>query len=175
MEPNLMDPSTIRPAAHAVPWRGSQLRHPSMPCCHELTHLDILELDEALRHVTSHRFDPARLRREHFPLGRLGDTLQAIARQLEVDTGFSLIRGIPVERYSLHDASVLLCGIAAHFGRLMPQNIKGEIINHVRNSGLAGPLTRQQRGYQGGSPLPFHSDSCDMSACSASATQNQAE
>ena len=39
----------------------------------------------------------------------------------------------------------------------MPQNARGELLNHVR----AKPGARQ-RGYQSGTALPFHSDPCDL-------------
>lgn len=119
---------------------------------YELTRSDVRELEVALRHVVAACLDPVRLSKAQFPLGALGVTLEALDRS----AGCCLIRGIPVEHYSLQEASLVLCGLGAHFGRLTPQDASGAVIHHVR-AGDAAPT----RGYQTSLGLPFHSDSCD--------------
>src|SRR5215207_921906 len=154
------DLSTIRLAAGPAAWRGPEVRTRDA-YTYELTPSDIQELDEALRRADLRDLDPATIVREQFPLGRLGDSLKAIGREIEGGIGFGLIRGSSVERYSVREAGILLCGIGAHLGRLMPQNSKGEVINHVRDAGPDPPRGGYARGYQSGLGLPFHSDSCD--------------
>ena len=119
---------------------------------YELTRSDVQELQVAVRHVITLRLDPARLTRDQFPLGSLAAVLAAIDRT----AGYCLIRGIPVEHYSLQEACIVLCGLGAQFGRLMPQDSSGAVIHHVRAGGIA-----PARGYQTSLGLPFHSDSCD--------------
>src|SRR5438552_9163079 len=92
------DLSRIRLADGTAAWRGSEIQQPDT-YTYELTRLDIQELDAALRHAVSQDLNPARIGREQFPLGQLGVPLKAIGRQLESGIGFSLIRGIPIERY----------------------------------------------------------------------------
>jgi hypothetical protein len=108
--------------------------------------------------------DPAKIVREQFPLGSLAARLEALARKLDSGIGFGLIRGIPIERYSVQEASILLCGVGAHFGRQMAQDARGGVINHVRDAGPASPGGEYTRGYRSCLGLPFHSDSCDIVA-----------
>jgi hypothetical protein len=147
----------VSPAA----WRAADLAEPAA-YIYELTPRDIEELGSALRRAVSLDLDPARLDPSKFPLLGLGVSLRAIGRELETGCGFHLVRGIPVESCSLSEAEIMLCGIGAHLGRLMPQNSKGEVINHVRNLGLAPTQGNTVRGYQNCMALPFHSDSCDV-------------
>jgi hypothetical protein len=161
MTSDATDPPTIQLADGPALWRGSEIQQRDT-YNYELTRFDIQELDAALRYAVSQDLNPAKIGPEQFPLGQLGVSLKAIRRELETGIGFCRIRGIPIERYSVPDAGVLLCGIGAHFGRQMPQNAKGEVLNHVRDSGLAATVGERTRGYQSGMALPFHSDSCDI-------------
>jgi TfdA family taurine catabolism dioxygenase TauD len=119
---------------------------------YELTRSDVQELEVAVQHVITRRLDPAQLTRDQFLLGSLAVALATIDRS----AGYCLIRGIPVERASLQETCIVLCGIGAQIGRLMPQDASGAVIHHVRAGGAA-----PTRGYQTSVGLPFHSDSCD--------------
>ena len=154
------DLSTIRLAGGPAAWCGTEIQPDTYT--YELTRLDIQELDAAMRPYVSQELSPAKIGRKQFPLGRLGVSFKAISRQLESGIGFCLIRGIPIEHYSVPEAGVLLCGIGAYFGRQMPQNAKGEVLTHVRDADLTEAPWGHARGYQSGLELPFHSDSCDI-------------
>ena len=136
-------------------WLAPSIRLDSF--IYQLTPQDLQELDTALRRAVADGGKPASMGRAQFPLAGLASSLEAISRQLAEGSGFCLVRGLPVERYGARELEILLCGIGAHLGRVMPQNAKGELLNHVR----ATP-GEPKRGYQSGSALPFHSDSCDI-------------
>jgi hypothetical protein len=141
-------------------WRSSEIApHQYM---YELSGSDLGEIDTALRYVVSHAVYPAQIAREQFPLERLRVSLDAIGHQLESGIGFCLLRGFPVERYSVAEAGTVLCGIGSYFGRTMAQNSRGEVLNHVRAAPLPAGREAHGRGYQTASALPFHSDSCDV-------------
>jgi hypothetical protein len=142
-------------------WRGSEIQTPHT-YTYELTRVDAQELDAALRHAVSQDLNPPEIGSSQFRLRHFGVSLKALGRQLETGIGFCLIRGVPIERYSVAEAGIVLCGIGAHLGRQMPQNAKGDVINHVRDAGLAAAPGAPVRGYQSGLALPFHSDSCDI-------------
>src|SRR5277367_6723169 len=101
--------SKIRLVAGPAAWSRSEIRQ-SDTYTYELTRSDIHELHTALRHALSQDLNPAEIAREQFPLGRLGVSLEALRQQLQAGIGFCLIRGIPIERYNLTEAGVLLCG-----------------------------------------------------------------
>jgi hypothetical protein len=129
---------------------------------YELTPSDVRELEAALRNVGTEDLALANIDEGRFLLEHLGESLRAIGQHLETGSGFCLIRGIPIERYSVAETGVLLCGIGAHLGRLMPQNSSGEVLSHVRAAGPAAAPSEGTRGYRSSLGLPFHSDSCDI-------------
>ena len=46
-----------------------------------------------------------------------------------------VIRGVPVERYSIEEAAAAFLGIGAYFGKPVSQNGKGHILGHVKDLG----------------------------------------
>ncbi len=82
-----------------VAWCGREIR--SRDYIYELTRSDVREIDTALRGVLSQNLDLAKIIREQFPLGPFARSLEALARELESGIGFCLIRGIPIDRYSV--------------------------------------------------------------------------
>ena len=141
-------------------WHASDVRQrPAI--VHALDDAEVRELDAALRHALLDRADAAWIGNGPFPLPRLGRGLQVLRHELAQGSGVGLIRGIPTGTYDEREAEVLLCGIASHFGRPMPQNGEGEMLNHVRDTADPAPTGLPARGYRTGAALPFHSDSCD--------------
>jgi alpha-ketoglutarate-dependent taurine dioxygenase len=82
---------------------------------------------------------------------------------LDNGRGFVLVKGVPVERYSLPVASTVFWGLGQHLGVPVSQNAAGHMLGHARDTGrtLADPSTR---GYQTRAELPFHTDGSDVLA-----------
>ena len=68
-----------------------------------------------------------------------------------------VIRGVPVERYSIEEAAAAFLGIDAYFGKPVSQNGKGHILGHVKDLGrsIADPTARI---YQTTHRQTFHTD-----------------
>ena len=97
--------------------------------------------------------------RDGFPLPTLSKFLADARRELEYGRGFVLLRGIPVERYSVEEAGLLYRGICAHIGNIVSQNAKGDLRGHVFDRGYADYRGRSDiRGYQTRAELEFHTD-----------------
>lgn len=155
MTPNPPNVSAGQLAHGPAVWLAPNIRLASH--VYQLTPQDLQELDAALGRSVAGGRNPASIGRAQFPLAELATSLKEIRLQLEEGSGFYVVRGIPVERYGARELEILLCGIGAHLGRVMPQNADGDLLNHVR----AAP-GEPTRGYESGSALPFHSDSCDI-------------
>lgn len=95
-----------------------------------------------------------------FPLPTLGPTLQSLRNDLQHGIGFGLIRGLPVDTYSIRSASAIFCGIGSHLGSARSQNAMGHILGHVRDIG-ADLKDTKTRIYQTSARQTFHTDSCD--------------
>jgi hypothetical protein len=154
-------PMPLKTIEAAVAWRGLDLKNTS-----ELTYLlsdaEIAELDGAVQATLGRGIDHIAIDRSSFELPRLGRELSRIRDDVLLrGRGFIVIRGIPVERYSMAEAAGAFIGIGLHFGKPVSQNGKGHILGHVKDLGrhIEDPTARI---YQTTSRQTFHTDSVDI-------------
>jgi hypothetical protein len=127
-----------------------------------LSPAELGELDQALRHAKTKSGDVLALGMEDFPLPTLAARLQRIERELIDGRGFTLIRGIPRDRYNKEDASLLYWGIGMHLGRPWPQNKKGHVLGDVTDQGKQADDGTARGNEIGGIAFPYHSDGSDL-------------
>ena len=141
-------------------WRGAELSR-SRQWIHQLSHEDVAELEAAASEAGQGRRSLAEIRREHFALPRLTRVLDAIRRELLAGRGFVLLRGLPLERYTLLEAATIFFGLGTHLGTALSQNAQGHVLGHVKDLGYdAGdPSTRI---YQTNQRQGYHTDSADI-------------
>mgnify|MGYP000055756755 CR=1 FL=1 len=124
-----------------------------------LTGDDVAEIEAALAGA---RATPIlEITAANFPLPGLSARLEAIKHEVLNGRGFFVVRGLPIERYSVEEAARIFWGIGAQWGEAVSQNGKGHVLGHVKDLGLdyADP---QARGYQTSARLPYHTDSSDI-------------
>lgn len=105
--------------------------------------------------------DLAAITSQGFPLPHLEPLLLSLRQQLLHGFGFSLIRGLLVERYTQREAATLFYGLGSHLGHARSQNAAGHILGHVRDVGKASTDT-DVRIYQTHERQTFHTDSADV-------------
>ncbi|MCC3768356.1 TauD/TfdA family dioxygenase [Streptomyces sp. UNOC14_S4] len=127
-----------------------------------LTAEEVRELDEAVAALRDHERPLAELTLADFPLPTLAKSLEQAVQDLEFGRGFTVLRGLPVERWSLEEARLAYWGIALHLGTPVSQNASGELIAHVRDYGEGGLDLPTTRAYRTRNALPFHTDSSDI-------------
>jgi hypothetical protein len=157
--PTQLPPEQSNPAA----WYGPVMAARSdwlMP----LTDDDIDEIEAATDALVAGGIDIASITTRDFPLPSLSARLKARTRQEVLNgRGFLLIRGLPVERWSLRKSATAYFGLGAHLGSARSQNGKGHVLGHVQDLGLdAGDPN--VRIYQTNARQTFHTDSCDVVA-----------
>ena len=156
-------PHTGLPPARTGPeaWYGPQW-HGRDDWIDRLSPADIDEIAAAVRAWDARAGDrPAPMSADDFPLPMLGPRLAAMRHELLHGRGFSLIKGLPVDRMSKRDAAMAFMGIGAHLGRARSQNAKGHLLGHVRDVGLS-TTDPKVRIYQTHERQTFHTDSCDV-------------
>lgn len=147
---------------NAQAWYGPDMASRS-DWIHRLTDAELAELDAAVRAADATGKDILEFRREHFQLPGLQPLLREISQQVLHGRGFHLLRGIPVERYTIRQSALAYWALGVNLGEPVSQNGKGHVLGHVANLGLnyADP---EVRGYQTSARLPYHSDSSDIVA-----------
>ena len=151
---------TIEPLTHRAAWTPQALSAASEAWNYRWTDDDIAELDQALQLVTRSGLVVPRITREQFPIPGVMSRLAPFKHELELGLGVLYLKGLPVERYTKDQASVIFWGLGMHFGRPWEQNLRGHLLGDVINEGksLDDPSAR---GYQTTASLEMHTDGAD--------------
>lgn len=75
--------------------------------------------------------------------------------------GFQLMRGLPVERWTVEDSRLMFWGLGLHLGVPRPQGKASQFMSDVRDAGGTYRST-VGRGYNTRSALDFHADAADI-------------
>lgn len=102
---------------------------------YELTASDLAELDAAVRAVQARGLVPPGFTASDFVIPTFGPRLAALARDLDHGRGFFLLRGLPVDRYSLDTVKAIYWGLGVHLGVPVFQNARGDLMTHVADRG----------------------------------------
>ena len=142
-------------------WRHHDGKDPDSWTYH-LSAADLSELDAALIQAKKVSSDLLEIEQRDFPLSALAETLTGIEHELIAGRGFVRIRGLPVERYSDEDLTLLYWGIGLHLGEPWPQNKHGHLMGDVTDQGkaLSDPTFRGNE--LGQVALDYHTDGADL-------------
>lgn len=151
-----LPPEQTGPAA----WYGPAMAED--PCwIIPLTPAEIAEVEATTRRLAATEADIAAITVADFPLPGLAPRLAAIRDDLLHGRGFALLRGLPVERWSMRESAAAFFGIGAHIGHARSQNAKGHVLGHVKDMGLSSK-DPNVRIYQTAERQTYHTDSCDV-------------
>jgi hypothetical protein len=156
-------PMPMQPIDGPAGWRSLDFGNPG-DFTHRLTDAEIGEIDAAVQAIMRANIDHIAIDCQNFALPQLGKRLLRIRDDILLHgRGFMVLRGIPVERYSIEEAAAAYLGIGAYFGKPVSQNGKGHILGHVKDLGrsIDDPTARI---YQTTHKQTFHTDSADIVA-----------
>ncbi len=154
-------------------WLGRDLQHKD-DWQYRLTPADIADLDAAIESVTAEGRALIDVEKGDFPLPHLGSTLAKLRREVMEGRGFTLIRGVPVQRLGRDKAALAYWGMGRHLGYPVSQNAKGQLLGHVvdlgevtapkaDSTGQVGNFTNTNvRGYNSRERFYFHIDHADI-------------
>ena len=92
---------------------------------HTLSAEDVAEIERAVRPLAEREADIARITKADFPLPTLAPKLARICDEAINGRGFVLMRGLPVERWTIRESATAYFGVGAHFGSARSQNAQG--------------------------------------------------
>lgn len=126
-----------------------------------LTPAMLEEIDRALAAVEKSGIPTFDIRREDFPMPAFDAALPALREEVENGRGFVMLRGIPAGRYSVTQCEKIFWALGTHVGSAVSQNMRGELLSHVKDKGLAFGA-KEVRGYETKSKLFYHNDNGDI-------------
>ena len=134
-EPSFAPAMPHRKMEGSAVWRGTEFGRPD-DFTHRLTSTETAEIDAAVQAILRRGVDHIAIDHHNFELPQLGKHLTLVRDDVLLrGRGFMVIRGIPVERYSIEQAAAAFLGIGAYFGKSVSQNGKGHILGHVKDLG----------------------------------------
>ncbi|MDT8860734.1 TauD/TfdA family dioxygenase [Alkalihalobacillus sp. MEB130] len=140
-------------------WKGIELSKDDS-WVYYLTPKMIMALEEALRFVQQKGLKAPNFKKKDFPISNLSAEVSYFVNELENGKGFLVIRGLPIEKYTDEEVSIIYYGLGLHMGIPVTQNEKGELLGHVTNIGNTS--NKNVRVYQTNTHLPFHTDLSDV-------------
>jgi RNA polymerase sigma factor (sigma-70 family) len=93
--------------------------------------------------------------------GPLAEAARGWRRALAEGLGFVLLRGLEVEGIDETELARRFVVLGLHLGSPVPQNLKGELLTHVRDTG-ADPSLLSTRLYTTRAEQDFHTDGADV-------------
>jgi hypothetical protein len=127
-----------------------------------LSAADVAEIEAATQALVARDADIAVLKPQDFPLPTLGAKLRSrVDDEVLNGRGFLLLRGLPVDRWSIRESATAFFGLGAHLGSARSQNGKGHVLGHVQDLGL-DVNDPNVRIYQTHERQTYHTDSCDI-------------
>jgi RNA polymerase sigma factor (sigma-70 family) len=93
--------------------------------------------------------------------GPLCAAAQRWRQALDTGPGFVLVRGFDVEGVDPEVLGMRFAILGRFMGTLVPQNLRGELLTHVRDTG-ADPLDKSTRLYTTRAEQDFHTDGADI-------------
>jgi alpha-ketoglutarate-dependent taurine dioxygenase len=103
---------------------------------HRFSPQDIEEIDAAFRKVQDERLSWGDFGKDQFPLPTLSLKLKEIDEQVRNGRGFVLIKGFPVERYTLNQIKTIYWGLGTHMGQVISHNVAGDFVAAVTDLAL---------------------------------------
>jgi hypothetical protein len=148
------------PIASSAAWLGSEIRDP-VAWSYRLSAAQVAEIGAAVRSAKRAGKSFADLTIRDFPLPTLAAEIRQWATAIDRGRGFILVRGFPTNALGHEDAALAYYGLGLHLGMPVTQNVKGDVICHVKDHGIppTGPdvrryMTREEQG--------FHTDGADV-------------
>lgn len=140
-------------------WLGPDMASRSSEWLHQWTDDEIAEIEHAADKVAKRNI--LEIAAADFPLPTIEATLTRIKSDVLHGRGFCLLRGLPVDEWSIATTARVYWGIGIHMGLPVSQNSKGHVLGHVKN--VQRDLEKAtSRGYQTTYRLPFHTDTADI-------------
>jgi Taurine catabolism dioxygenase TauD, TfdA family len=122
---------------------------------------EVQEMRDAVRSWQRRNTPLSEMMKADFRLPTLEPRIAAWRNEVAAGRGFQVVSGVPVQEWSLEEASIFFWGLGQHLGVPGAQNRKGDLLGHVRDTG-ADRNDRYVRQYLTTQDIPFHCDAADL-------------
>ena len=156
------DPVTT-PLEDPAAWRGDRMAERS-DWIITLGEAMVAEFEYAVAGVAARGIGLFDVTRDDFPLPRMSGNIETVLYDLEGGRGFALLRGLPVGRWTNTENRIALWGLGAHLGLPVGQDLAGNLLHDVRDTGRRFGSDDSIRYYQTSHAIRLHTDGGDIFA-----------
>jgi alpha-ketoglutarate-dependent taurine dioxygenase len=146
----------------ASAWKGPELAADTS-WVHHVTDHEVDEIDRALREVRKRGLSWGQFGKEMFALPRFSRKLALVDEEVRNGRGFALIKGFPVQRYTVDELKTLYWGLGVHMGQVISHNVAGDFVAAVTDLGLKS-TDPNRRNNTTNQVLDPHTDLADVVA-----------
>jgi Taurine catabolism dioxygenase TauD, TfdA family len=150
----------FKPIRSPAAWTAAEAWAVSEKWTHQLSSEDLAELGHAADSaISSQKPLHTITSKDAFPLPTLGPKLDFIRKDVSFGRGFTLIKGIPVAKWSRQKTVTAYWLIGLQWGNLKVNTKHGHLIGHIKDIGhdISNPDTRLYATHEA---QPFHNDGC---------------
>lgn len=141
-------------------WQGSALP-PLEEMAYQLSGDEVDEVLSAVAAASATGLPTRELTAENFPLPLLSPRIEEWRRELGEGLGFTVVRGVPVARWTQQEAELFFWCFGLHIGRPGEQNPEGHLLGHVTDTG-ASREDPTARLYKTAANIDYHCDAADV-------------
>jgi hypothetical protein len=162
-EPKMIDTNDLLPPPIEGPsaWYGPDITN-STDWIYELGVGEVAEIEAVMKPLAEQEIEISSITQNDFSLPTLGPKLLAIRDDVTKGRGFALMRGLPVDHWSIRESATAYFGIGTHLGNVVSQNAMGHILGHVRDVGRDVVNDPTARLYQTNNRQRYHTDRTDV-------------
>lgn len=119
----------------ACAWKAKDVQNDAS-WTYRFTANELAEIDMAFRKVQEKQLSWGEFDKDQFPLPTLSAKLKDIDDQVRNGRGFVLLKGFPVDRYTLDQIKTIYWGLGVHMGQVISHNVKGDFVAAVTDLAL---------------------------------------
>ena len=151
-----MTPIDCKPIDRKMAWRGSDISSKDA-IAFDLTRSHVAALEDVLLRVRNAGLPLQEIGPEHCRHPALDAGLARVFDEIQDGRGIVIVRGLPVEGYSVEDVSTMFWAVGAHLGRGVSQSALGDVLGQVKDETPPGQA-ESARGYTSRRELSLHVD-----------------
>lgn len=153
-----MNESTRQAILGATAWKGAAITSKDQ-IAFDLGPRHLAAFDAAITYARAEGLGIRAIGRSGYDFPAISEDIAEIGRELTRGRGIVIIRGWPVERYSLDEIGLLYGWLGQHLGHPVIQSGKGDRLGYVADVPQPGKINR---GYRSNAELRMHTDSDDI-------------
>lgn len=102
---------------------------------YDLSRRALAEIDTAVEQLRLRNMNLQIIEQEDFRVPSFAKDVPELRRRLDEDFGLFVLRGLPLDRWTVDEADMVYWGIGNYLGRVMRQNFRGQRLDKVKNIG----------------------------------------